>query len=114
MNTAVDPALGKEIGGPGRTYFDDVIVDNMLDALLELSASLWACQDRAYVLERVLETVLAESHGRPNLAQLVESWQPKPEDQTQRRAAREQYIAQVYRAFARRPHQGAQAREETP
>lgn len=99
---SADDRIGVELRGPGRQYFDDVVVDNMLDALLELTASLWVTQDRVYVLERVLENVMADSHARPDLARLIEAWQPSAADQERRRIAREELIASVYRGFARR------------
>ena len=32
LKTEIPKELGIEIGGPGRAYFDDVIVDNLFDA----------------------------------------------------------------------------------
>ena len=37
----IDPDLGIEINGPGRQYFDNVMIDNLLDAIVEMSAVLW-------------------------------------------------------------------------
>lgn len=36
----VPEELGDEIGGNGRVYFENVVIDNLLDALLELSATV--------------------------------------------------------------------------
>ena len=50
-NRKVDPDLGFEINGPGRQYFDNVMIDNLLDAVVEMSAVLWTVRDRQIVLE---------------------------------------------------------------
>ena len=50
----VDPDLGFEINGPGRQYFDNVMIDNLLDAVVEMSAVLWTVRDRQIVLEKIL------------------------------------------------------------
>lgn len=44
-NRKVDPDLGFEINGPGRQYFDNVMIDNLLDAVVEMSAVLWTVRD---------------------------------------------------------------------
>jgi len=51
----VPEKFGDEIGGRGRVYFENVVIDNVLDALLELSATVYAHRDRVSVLEKVLE-----------------------------------------------------------
>jgi len=54
-NPEIPTVLGNEINGPGKSYFENVVIDNMLDALLELSAAVWTYHDRVNVLEKVLE-----------------------------------------------------------
>jgi len=46
LDSNIDPDLGHEINGPGRQYFENVITDNLMDAIIELSASLWTIRDR--------------------------------------------------------------------
>ena len=75
MESEIDgKAIGHEISGPGRTYFDDVVIDNIMDALLELSASVWTYRDRLFILEKVLE-----KQGT-DVSQLIESYQPSAEE----------------------------------
>ncbi len=47
-------AIGTEIDGPGRAYFDSVVTDNIIDAFMELAAEVWTIRDRQQVLETVL------------------------------------------------------------
>ncbi|MCU0760314.1 MAG: hypothetical protein MUF07_14095 [Steroidobacteraceae bacterium] len=95
--------LGAEIEGPGRRYFDDVVIDNLLEAMLELTAAVWTHRDRAMVLEQVLSRLLAESHGAPDIARLLEQHRPTAEEQEARRLERDALVSQVFRSFARRP-----------
>ena len=48
------PQIGGEINGPGKAYFDHVVTDNIIDALVELSAEVWTTRDRLVILEAVL------------------------------------------------------------
>lgn len=98
-----DAPVGDEINGPGRRYYDDVVLDNLMESLLELTAAVWTYHDRSLVLERVLERLLASSHDRPDLAREIEAYRPSPEDLARRRAEREQLVSDVFRSFARRP-----------
>jgi hypothetical protein len=95
--------LGAEVDGPGRRYFDDVVIDNLLESLLELTAAVWTYRDRAMVLEQVLSRLLAKSHDAPDIARLVEAHRPTPEEQEARRLERDALVTQVFRSFARRP-----------
>ncbi len=101
--TNVPPPLGVEINGPGRRYYDDVVLDNLMESLLELTAAVWTYHDRALVLESVIAKLLAESHAGPDLHALIEQHHPSAEEQARRRAEREQLVTQVFRSFARRP-----------
>lgn len=89
--------VGSEIHGPGRAYFDNVVTDNMLDALLELSAALWSVQDRQLVLEKVLA-----SQGI-DVSELIENHVPDETEINIRRVAREQLVQSIMRSFVRRP-----------
>jgi hypothetical protein len=93
----VPETLGKEIGGSGRAYFDNVVIDNLIDALLELSAAVWTHHDRVLVLEKVLiakgidASVEIEAH-LPDAAEIVA-----------RAAERDAYIGRIFGSFIRRP-----------
>ena len=93
----VPEALGEEIGGPGRAYFDDVVIDNILDALLELSAAVWTYHDRV----NVLETVLAEKGIE--VGEAIEAHVPGPEEIARREQERMALVNRVFGAFLRRP-----------
>ena len=89
--------LGEEIGGAGRSYFDQVVIDNILDALLELSAELWTQKDRTYVLERVLE-----SRGI-DVTAAIEAHRPDDEEIAERKELRRRFVDRIFAGFARRP-----------
>jgi len=97
MATSTDrPAIGAEIDGPGKAYFDHVVTDNIIDALVELSAEVWTVKDRMFVLEAVLaeQGIAADA--------LVEAWVPDDAARAARKAAREAFITQVFASFSRR------------
>ncbi|MBL0923124.1 MAG: hypothetical protein IBJ12_01475 [Sphingomonadaceae bacterium] len=96
MVTTPPPPIGEEINGPGRAYFDHVVTDNILDALIELAAEVWTTRDRV----SVLETVLAEQGI--DAAALVEAPIPSPEQAAERKARREAFVAQIFNSFSRR------------
>lgn len=96
----VPPRLGEEIYGPGRTYFDNVVIDNLLDALLELSAAVWTYHDRVNVLERVLE-------GRGiAVSDAIEAYLPDAAELEARAAERAELVERVFGSFVRRPIAG--------
>lgn len=88
--------LGEEVTGPGKTYFDDVLLDNILDALLELSASVWAYRDRVIVLE----TVLAERGIE--VSEAIEAHLPNATELQYRAEARDKFVQRVFGSFVRR------------
>ena len=96
----VPPVMGEEVNGPGRTYFDDVVIDNMLDALLELSAAVWTYHDRVNVLERVLE-----KRGI-SVSEEIERHLPEPAELEARAAERAALVQRVFGGFVRRPVAG--------
>lgn len=96
----VPAKLGEEIGGPGKAYFDNVVIDNILDALLELSAVTWTFQDRLLVLEKVLE-----KHGI-NAAEEVEQHVPDDAEIAARAELRAAMVQRVFGNFVRRPVAG--------
>ena len=89
--------VGFELNGPGRAYFDQVVTDNILDALLELSAALWSVRDRQIVLEKVLAKKGIE------VSDLIEGHVPDEEEIRMRRAERDQLAQSIMRSFLRRP-----------
>jgi len=95
--TDVPATLGDEIGGAGKAYFDDVVIDNILDALLELSAAVWTYHDRV----NVLETVLAEKGIE--VSDAIEAHLPDDAEIARREAERAALVQRVFGSFVRRP-----------
>lgn len=93
----VPAELGDEVGGHGRVYFDNVVIDNMLDALLELTASVWTYHDRVNVLEQVLAAKGID------VASDIESYLPDEADIVARAAERKVLVERVFGSFIRRP-----------
>lgn len=95
-----DETIGYEINGPGRAYFDNVVIDNILDALMELSAVTWTVRDRQYVLEKVL------AEKGIDVTELVEKHVPSDEELAARTAERDEWANRIFRSFMRRPMPG--------
>lgn len=93
----VDPNLGFEINGVGRQYFDNVMTDNILDALTEISAVLWTVKDRQIVLEKVLAENGIDADA------LIEAHMPNRDELAMRTAARDEMVQRIFRSFIRRP-----------
>lgn len=104
----VAPDLGVEIGGPGRTYFDDVMIDNILEALLELSAELWTVRDRQIVLEKVL------AQKGMDVSDMIEQHLPTDEELAERKALRDEVAERIFRSFLRRPTADAAPSADAP
>lgn len=100
LSHAVPPILGEEIYGPGRTYFDNVVIDNLLDALLELSAAVWTYHDRVNVLEKVLE-----KNGIA-VSDAIEAHLADAAELQARAAERAALVERVFGSFVRRPVAG--------
>jgi len=94
----IDPNLGFEINGPGRQYFDNVMIDNLLDALVEMSAVLWTVRDRQIVLEKVLKDQGIDA------ANLIETYLPEPAEKAERAAERDEMVQSIFKGFIRRPN----------
>ena len=92
--------LGKEINDPGKVYFDNVVTDNILDALLELSAAVWTYHDRVNVLEKVLAAKGID------VTEAIEAHMPDEEEIAARAAERAQLVERVFGSFVRRPVPG--------
>lgn len=89
--------LGEEIGGRGRVYFENVVIDNMLDALLELSAEVWTHHDRVLVLEKVL------AERGIDVGQAIEAHVPDQAETARRSEERDAFVERIFGAFLRRP-----------
>lgn len=93
----VDPDLGIEINGAGRQYFDNVIIDNLMDAIIEMSATLWTVRDRQIVLEKILEEKGIDANT------LIEAYIPNENDLAARLYERDEMVQRIFRSFVRRP-----------
>jgi hypothetical protein len=94
---SVPQRLGEEIGGPGKAYFDNVLFDNILDAMLELSAAVWTQQDRIFVLEKILA-----SQGIA-VTDAIEAHLPDAAEIAERAALRAAFVDRIFSSFVRRP-----------
>ena len=92
--------IGAEIDGPGKQFFDNVVLDNILEAMLELTAAVWTYRDRAMVLERVLGDLIGDDK---DISALIENYRATPEDDAARAAERAELVETVFRSFSRRP-----------
>lgn len=91
------PPIGAEIGGPGKAYYDSVVTDNIVDALIELAAEVWSIRDRQMILESVLAAKGIDGQ------KLVESHVPTDAENAARKSARETFVSSVFASFQRRP-----------
>lgn len=98
----VNNKFGHEIYGPGKQFFDDVAMDNLMEAFLELTATVWTYHDRTLVLERVLEDLLSKGN-KVDLHQLIEQYQPSEQDNQHRQQQREEMINRIFQSFVKRP-----------
>ena len=90
--------IGQEIFGPGKQFFDNVVHDNLLESLLELTAAVWTCQDRVMILENVLSDLVGEDR---DVSALIEAYQPTEQQEAARAAARAELVRSVFRSFSR-------------
>ncbi|MEM7569640.1 MAG: hypothetical protein AAF337_07590 [Pseudomonadota bacterium] len=103
MAPAKERIVGDEIDGVGKQYFDNVVIDNLMDAFLELSAEVWTLKDRGIVLETILTDVLKEQGKDADVTALIEAYQPSDEIKAARKAERSKFVASVFASFSRRP-----------
>jgi len=94
--------VGGEIDGPGKQYFENVVIDNLMDAFLELNAAVWTIRDRNIVLEQVLSELLTETGKDVDLSARIEAYQPTPEVKAARAAERAEMVKNVFASFSRR------------
>lgn len=93
------PVIGTEIDGPGPVYFEQPVIDNLLESMMELAAEVWIVRDR----QMVLETILA-SQGI-DAAALIEAHVPTADDLARRKTLRDAFVAQLLAGYLRRPTQ---------
>lgn len=104
----VPQTLGEEIGGNGRVYFENVVIDNLIDALLELSAAVWTHHDRVLVLEKVLAAKGVDVSGA------IEEHLPDDAEIAARAAERDDYVQRIFGSFIRRPTGDLPGRQVEP
>ena len=93
--------VGKEINSSGKQFFENVVFDNILESIVELTAAVWTYKDRSMVLERVLQSVIID---KEDLNLLIENYKPTPEDIEIRKKEREELVSNVFKSFSRRPN----------
>ena len=94
--------IGAEIDGPGKQFFENVVLDNILESMLELTAAVWTYRDRAMILERVLGDLVGD---QKDISALIENHQCTAEENAARAAERAELVENVFRSFSRRPVQ---------
>ncbi len=102
------PVIGIEINDPGPVYFDSVVIDNLLEAFMELSAEVWIIRDRQHVLETVLAAQGIDA------AALIEAHQPGPVEIAARGTTREAFVARLLAGFLRRTDTTTTTEEKAP
>jgi hypothetical protein len=87
--------MDEELGwGPGHpTYFENVLIDNLLNIVLELGAALWVVKDRV----RLLEDVFVE-HGIL-LPDTLEKHETPLERQRELKDQRDEFVERLYQSL---------------
>jgi hypothetical protein len=93
------PWFGEEAYGEGKQFFDEVAIDNLYEAFLELTAEVWVHRDRAIFLEAVVSEML--TRDGLSLSERIENYRPTAELEARRKAEREAFAHTVYRSFTR-------------
>lgn len=88
--------IGQEISGRGPIYFDNLVLENLLESFMELAAEVWTIRDRQAVLE-----VILKEHGI-DAAAAVEAHCPDAGELAARKALREEFVARLLAGFLRR------------
>lgn len=102
MSSQSEREFGAEIYGQGKTFFDDVAMDNLMEAFLELTATVWTYRDRNIILEKVLQDTVGKDKGI-DLQNLIEQYRPTEEVNAERKAEREQFVNTIFASFSKRP-----------
>lgn len=85
----------EDVGHP--TYFENPVIDNLLNITLELGAALWVVKDRLRVVENILQTkgiVLNDE---------IEQYRTPPEQERDLRARRDAFIERIYKSIKENP-----------
>jgi hypothetical protein len=90
--------FGDEINGAGKQFFDNQVLDNLHESLLELTAAVWIYRDRAIILERVLQDIVGDGK---DMGAMIEAYEPTPEDNAARAAERAELVSNVFRRMSR-------------
>jgi len=96
---AVKREIGAEINSDGKQFFDNVVHDNILEALLELTTMVWTYRDRAIIMEEILQEAIGSDK---NIAEMIEAYEAGPEVNAKRAAERAELVETVFRSFTRR------------
>tara|TARA_B100001094_G_C17534657_1_gene486228 strand:- start:165 stop:512 length:348 start_codon:yes stop_codon:yes gene_type:complete len=96
----INDLIGKEINSSGKQFFDNVVFDNIIESLVELTAAVWTYKDRTIILERVLQSIITD---KKDLDLLIENYNPTPEEIAKRKEEREKLVTNVFKSFSRRP-----------
>ena len=90
--------FGDEINGAGKQFFDNQVLDNLHESLLELTAAVWTYRDRAIIIERVLQDIVGDGK---DMGAMIEAYEPTPEDNAARAAERAELVSNVFRRMSR-------------
>jgi hypothetical protein len=90
------PRIGLELTERGPTYFDNLVLENLLESFMELAAEVWTIRDRQAVLETVLKSQGIDA------ATLIEQHRPDDDELGARKALREEFVARLLAGFLRR------------
>jgi len=90
------PPVGQELTGRGPTYFDNLVLENLLESFMELAAEVWTIRDRQAVLETILMA------NGIDAATLIEQHRPDETELAARKALREEFVARLLAGFLRR------------
>lgn len=79
------------------TYFDNVVIDNLMNITLELGAAIWVVKDRLRVVEELLEQRGVVTQ------EMIEVYRPDPSRERDLRARRDAFIDKVYKSVRENP-----------
>lgn len=85
----------EDVGHP--TYFENPVIDNLINITLELGAALWVVKDRLRVVEDIMQSkgiVLNEE---------IEQYRTPPERERDLRARRDAFIERIYKSIKDNP-----------
>jgi hypothetical protein len=92
--------FGHAVYGPGKRFFQDPVIDNIIEVVMELAAEVWVERDRRLLSEAVLQKILVEQHGI-DLMQLIELHEPSEALKQRRDKEREAFAVRVFNSFSR-------------